>query len=142
MTRVDFYILDDSDETRRQSLVCRLVEKAWRLGNRIWIHASDDGHASTLDDLLWTFSQGSFIPHERADGEWDRACPVIIGDTPPADDIRHLLVNESTQVPDFCAHFERIAEVVNQSDAVRQAGRSRYTRYRDHGYDLHHHRMS
>lgn len=141
MTRIDFYILPDADETRRQIFLCRLIDKAWRLGNRIRIHAPEAGHRARLDELLWTFDPGSFLPHERDDGnDHDADCPIVIGDATNTDN-RELLVNEGPDVPASFATYPRIAEVVNQEATVRSAGRSRYAYYREQGCDLHHHTM-
>ncbi len=142
MPRVDFYILADDDERRRLNYLCRLVEKAWRLGHRVWIHAPAGEHARVLDEHLWTFSQGSFVPHERAGGEEEASCPIVIGDRPDDADARHLLVNEAEEIPPFIERFARIAEVVNQSPSIRSAARARYTRYRESGCELHHHQVN
>ena len=141
MTRVDFYILPDADEERRQTYVCRLADKAYRTGHSVWIHVPGSGQAATLDDRLWTFSQGSFVPHERADAAAPD-CPVVLGEgiEPPAD--RYLLINEDVEVPEFFSRFPRVAEVINQEDAVRRRGRERYAFYRDRGYELHYHKVS
>lgn len=142
MTRVDFYILPDADEDRRRVYLCRLVDKAYRLGHRVWIHVPAPELASALDERLWTFSQGSFVPHERAEpGEPDERCPVLLGGAEP-DAERQLLVNEGSEVPPFFSRFERVAEVINQADESRRHGRDRYAFYRDRGYELHHHRVS
>lgn len=140
MSRVDFYILNSDDEAQRLHFLCRLTEKAYRLGHQVWIHAPAAQHAETLDERLWTFSQGSFVPHDRATSA-EADCPVIIGDGEPPPDARPLLINEAETIPDFADRFERIAEVVNQAESVRIAGRRRYTHYRDQGHDLHHHRL-
>ena len=141
MPRVDFYILADGDEQRRIQYLCRLVDKAYRLGHRVWIRTPVPTHAAVLDERLWTFSQGSFVPHQRAGGEGERACPVVIGEQPGDGDERHLLINEGSEVPAFGDLFDRIAEVVNQDPETRAAGRARYARYRDAAYDLHHHQV-
>lgn len=141
MPRVDFYILPDDDEQRRQVYVCRLTEKAYRTGHRVWIHVPAAERASTLDDRLWTFSQGSFVPHERVGGE-ATDCPVVLGDgDAPAADF-DLLINEDAEVPAFFAGVGRIAEVINQDDETRRRGRARYAFYRDQGCELHYHRVS
>lgn len=140
MTRVDFYILPDDDEDRRQVYLCRLVDKAWRMGNRVWIHVPEDARAEALDERLWTFSEGSFLPHERS-GEGADDCPVILGGGDP-DSARELLVNEDAEVPSFFSRFERVAEVINQDPESKSKGRARYAFYRDRGYELHHHEVS
>ncbi len=141
MPRVDFYILADADEDRRQVYLCRVVDKACRLGHRVWIHARSSSHASTLDERLWTFSQESFVAHDLAARDADAATPVVIGDGGEADTDRALLVNEDGDVPECATRFERITEVVNSDDTVRRRGRAHFQYYRDQGFELHYHRV-
>ena len=63
MARVDFYILAQPDERERQLLACKLAEKAWRPDHSVYIHTRDPADAEHLYDLLWTFRDGSFVPH-------------------------------------------------------------------------------
>jgi len=139
--RIDFYLLPDADEAKRQIYVCRLVDKAYRLGHTVWLHTASDEHARALDERLWTFSQPSFVPHERA-GSGEPDCPVVVGEGKQPASPRDLLVNEATDVPTFVDRFARVAEVVNQDDGVRRRSRARYAAYRDQGYALHHYRVS
>ena len=139
--RVDFYILPDADEDRRQVYLCRIVDKAYRLGHRIWIHAPANARAAALDDRLWTFSQESFVAHDRSGGETALAAPVVIGDGEEPDGDRALLINEDEEIPAFTDRFARIAEVINQDDAIRRSGRAHYAYYRDQGFELHYHRI-
>jgi DNA polymerase-3 subunit chi len=138
---VDFYILPDGDEARRQTYLCRLVDKAYRLGHWVWIHTSATDHAAALDERLWTFSQGSFVPPERATTA-EPDCPVVLGEDLVPTTERALLVSEGSEIPAFVDRFARVAEVVNQDDGVRRRSRERYAFYRDRGYELHHHRVS
>jgi DNA polymerase-3 subunit chi len=62
MARVDFYVLTQVDERARQMLACKLAEKAWRLDNTVYIHASSREDAERLDQLLWTFRARSPRP--------------------------------------------------------------------------------
>jgi DNA polymerase-3 subunit chi len=139
MTRVDFYILADADPGQRDHYTCRLVEKAWRRGLRIFIHCADEADAALLDERLWTFRDRAFLPHERSPGSDDTAVILGSGDQPPA--TFDLLVNRAAEPPLFFSQFERVAEVVNQDPAVRDPGRRRFAFYRDRGYPLHHHRI-
>ena len=70
MTKVDFYLLGEGADSRER-IACRLAEKAWRLGNRVYVLAPDQAAAQALDELLWTFSQGSFVPHAVCEQQTD-----------------------------------------------------------------------
>ena len=41
MTKVDFYILPSADPSARLDFACKLTDKAWRMGHRIYLHCSD-----------------------------------------------------------------------------------------------------
>lgn len=132
-TRVTFYVLDAADPAARLPFACRLAEKAWKLGHRVHAHVDGAAEATRLDDLLWTFRQGSFVPHEIVVAGTTPAAPVTIGAdaalAPPAD----LLINLAGDVPDGFERYARVAEIVDGSDASRQAGRERHRRYKAAG---------
>lgn len=139
-TRVSFYVLTGPEPGSRLGYACRLVEKAYKLQHRIHAHAADGSMARSLDELLWTFRQGSFVPHEMlAPGGGHPLAPVTIGAAgdagqaePPAAD---LLINLATEVPAFYQRFPRIAEVIDGSPAGREAGRARHRFYREQGLE-------
>lgn len=140
MTRIDFYVLPSADANQRRLLACRLTEKAYRMGMKIYVHTSSAEEDQIIDDLLWTFRQGSFIPHERQGVGKPEPVPVIIGHTAPPDDIRDLLINLAPEIPTAFDRFERLAELVDQDETVRQEGRRRYRLYKDQGHtpETHH----
>ncbi len=142
MPQVDFYVLSSSDSASRQSFACRLAEKAWKAGHRVFIRVDDAAQAAMLDDRLWTFRQGSFVPHILADNhETDPLATVLIGTgTAPADH-RDLLVNLTAAVPEDWHAFQRIAEIVDEDEAVRRAGREKYRFYRNQGIEPATHRI-
>jgi DNA polymerase-3 subunit chi len=80
--RIDFYVLPDHQEKGRSLLACRLADKAYSLGHTVYLFASSEARAAALDDLLWTFRQDSFIPHERYPLIGAEGSPVLIGTWP------------------------------------------------------------
>ena len=133
MTQVDFYLLGEGG--RRELIACRLVEKAYRLGHRVYLFAPDRTSTAELDDLLWTFSQGSFVPHALYTGASPEADeqPVLIGhDEPPAgfDDV---LVSLAGEVPAWYSRFARVAELVGADEQDKLQARERFRFYREHG---------
>lgn len=144
MTRVDFYVLDDATDLARERFACRLVEKAWRLKHKIYLHAASPEDAQRVDQLLWTFRDGSFVPHTVHSGEVDEplaaATPVHIGSGAEPRFEADLLVNLDREVPLFFSRFERVAEIVAGEDG-KTAARERFRFYRDRGYTLEHHKI-
>jgi DNA polymerase III subunit chi len=113
VTQVDFYILESDSEDARLRLTCRLVDKATQQNQHVFINASSDVEAQTLDELLWTFSQGSFIPHTIVRHSTDAAPrePVVIGlNQAHAGERWDMLVNLAADVPEFFSRYQRVAE--------------------------------
>lgn len=138
MTRVDFYLLEQ-EQTERERFACRIADKAFRLGHRVYLHVPDEAQARSLDDLLWTFQAGSFVPHSV--GATPANEPVLIGWTEPPDSWHEILIPLTPEPPSFFPRFERVAEVVANSDAEREQSRARFRFYRDRGYALEVHRL-
>ncbi len=162
MTRIDFYLLDGSSRRRSTSslpgvvdstsaggdgaaaskdmAVCQLTNKAFLLGHRIYIHTADAVEAQRLDNLLWTFAAGSFIPHAITH-DADANTPVIIGQDAPSEAFDDVLISLAPQVPECFSRFQRVAEVVGPGDAEKQQARERFRFYRDRGYELQTHNL-
>ncbi len=141
MTRVDFYVLAESDATAAELLACRLAEKIYKLGHQVYVHTESDAQAQRLDGLLWTFRPGSFVPHGRQGGESPEQVPVLIGCGEEPASHTDVLVNLATEVPGFFSRFERVAELVAGEPEQRAMARERFRFYRDRGYELQTHNL-
>lgn len=133
MTRIDFYVLPGSEPRPRLVTACRLAEKAYRLGHRLYIQTASAGDEALLDDLLWTFRQHSFIPHARWQGADDPDIPVLLGHGAPPLFLHELLIHLADPIPDAFDRFARVAEIVNADETTREAARRRYRFYRARG---------
>ncbi len=142
MSRIDFYILGESGESARHVFACRLAEKAYRLNNTVHIRALDKGLASRIDELLWTFRDGSFVPHEMADVHRPAEAPVTIGTADATGTAgSDLLINLSQDLPANPAAFPRIAEIVSSDEESRLQSRQRFAAYREQGHTLETHTL-
>lgn len=139
MAQVDFYVLERVDEHARNTLACKLAEKAWRLENTIHIHTMTQADAEHLDELLWTFRDGSFVPHEIAGG--DTNAPITIGFGEADIEPRDLLITLCDDIPPFAQKFPRVAELVTSDEGCREKSRRRYAAYRDQGHTLETHKI-
>jgi DNA polymerase-3 subunit chi len=134
MPQVEFYILPGTDDRARLKHACRLTEQAYLSGQHVFVALADPAQMQAFDDLLWTFADRSFVPHEpyREELQWQET-PVLLGcgtqPTQPFD----LLVNLSEQVPAACTLAGRVTEIIDADDSRRRAGRHRYRRYREQG---------
>ena len=139
MTQVDFYVLPDATPRGRAVFTCRLAEKAFGLGHRVFVHTRSEGEARELDELMWTFRDRSFLPHCLAGTDESAAVHIGTGDGPAGD--FHLLINLAAEVPAYFSRFERVAEVVNADATLRNQGRERFRFYKDRGYPLETHKL-
>jgi DNA polymerase-3 subunit chi len=142
MTQVDFYVIAGSDLQQRLQFACRLTDKAYRLGHRVYIHTDSAQQTRQLDELLWTFQQNSFVPHGVHGDAGDAQLPVQLGHDSEPDASHQVLINLAVDVPLFFSRFERVAELVNGDDSVRRQSRARYSFYKQRGYPLRTHEIS
>jgi DNA polymerase-3 subunit chi len=137
MTRkVDFYVLEDAEPSSRLRLACRIAEKAYLAGQAVLIWHTDPVEVAELDDLLWTFADRSFVPHETllAPGATVEA-PVLLSAGIVPERRHDVLINLADEVPSFLERVERVADIVDGDDARRRAGRARFRAYREAGVE-------
>ena len=141
--RIDFYVLDRHVEDGRLRAACRLCKKIHALGHRAYVQTLDAEQAKQMDDLLWTFDQSSFVPHELYNSERESdSAPIAIGATPPTRGGYTVLVSMLDSVPESYAEFPRVAELVDNTPEDKARARDRYRWYRDQGCELEKHDIS
>ncbi len=142
MTRVDFYVLQDVEQTALHRFACRLAARAMQQGQQTYLHAATEAQAGEVDELLWAYPPDRLIPHGLLGTPEADGAPVVVGrrgdaaDRLPTDG---LLINLADDVPAFPGRFDRVAEIV--VGEKRASGRTRYKYYRDRGYPLFHHEL-
>ncbi len=139
MPRVEFHVLETAEDQARLHYACRLIEKAFLEDHRVRVRLVGDEEARRLDELLWTFSDRSFVPHEFAAPGATAPVTLAAGDQPGADG--QLLVNLGAGLPAGVEGWERIAEIVDADDARRRDGRERFRAYRERGIEPETHRI-
>lgn len=141
--RVDFYVLSGIEERPRLKVACRIAERAYLAGDRVFVWLDEASTLERFDDLLWTFADRGFVPHEifQNEAQWQDT-PVLVGcDTQPQQSYG-VLINLGNTIPASAAHAASIAEVIDAHEVRRQAGRTRFRQYRDRGVSPTTHNMS
>lgn len=142
MAQIDFYVVSGNGDPARQRFACRLAEKAYRLKNRVHINVADPATAQTMDQLLWTFRDGSFVPHDVIDSGATQPCaPVTIGVGSPDQDKPDLLINLTESIPEDAGSFARIAEIVTSDEECKTRSRKHFAAYRDAGHTMDTHKL-
>jgi DNA polymerase III subunit chi len=132
--RVDFYVLEESSVAARLKLACRLAEKAYLAAQIALVWHTDAQELKLFDDMLWTFMDGSFVPHDMlASGASSNGTPVLLsaGTEPPSS--VDIIINLAPDLPTCLARTRRVAEIIDGDDSRRRAGRARFKAYRDMG---------
>jgi DNA polymerase III subunit chi len=133
--RVDFYVIAETAAAARLKVACRLAEKAYLASQRVLIWHTDRGELEALDELLWTFADGSFVPHEWLTSNAAADAPVLLSAGAPAADAFDFVVNLAADPPP-CLHLtRRIAEIIDGDEGRRRAGRVRFKAYRELGIE-------
>jgi len=142
MTRIDFYVLDNHDDKAQAQLTCRLADKACTKQHQVYIHTNTRQDSEQLDQYMWIYPDGSFLPHCLYSAEESGSTPVVIGHDHEPENATDVLINLADEVPPFYSRFERIVELVTGDELTRQKARERYKYYRDRGYAIDTHKLS
>jgi DNA polymerase-3 subunit chi len=134
-TKVDFYLLGAADARARLTTACRIAEKACDQGLRVAVRTASPSETAELDDLMWTFSDRSFVPHAVWPTEPAVAdeTPVLIASSALPASHRDVLINLATDTPADATSFGRICEVVGGDEDAKQRARLRWRGYREAG---------
>lgn len=139
--RIDFYKLSSQNRTSVNRFCCQLAHKVFKMGNPVFVRTKDPAESRLMDDLMWTYSDNSFLPHAILDDSADHDAPVIIGHK-AMQSSAFLLINLSDEVPEQIENFERVAEIINEAPRTLQLGRKRFSAYKQADYPLHYHEIT
>ncbi len=141
MSQVVFYILPQEQHTDRQSVsshfaqACAIAAFYYQHNRKVFIYTDNQQDAFALDEYLWQFDGDSFVPHNLL-GEGPRfGTPVEIS-WQAATHPRQVLINLSTDAPDFALNFQKIIDFVPFAEALKIAARKRYSTYKKMGLTL------
>jgi len=124
-------VTSEAGEPARLRLACRIAEKAYLAKQKVLVLCDDAEVLRRFDELLWTFGDGSFVPHDTvtaAGAPCDTPVALTTGALPA--DHTDVLVNLGNAVPASFEKFARVAEFLDARPEVRAAGRDRFKIYR------------
>ena len=142
MTRIDFYVQNRANQIAHEHLICKITEKAWQNQHAIFLLCSNTEQVDRFDELLWTFSATSFIPHSPicdgdgdGDGDGDRKVVILSSERKTLRNYE-VLINLTTDVPEHAGKFVRVIESTGYNEAMREDARKKYKYYKDRGYPI------
>ena len=139
MKKVDFYLISNQVADARFKLASRLSNKLLRLEQKTLVVTEDQQQCENLSRIMWSFSDTSFVAHERLSQD-SASCNINISSIT---DVKieskanfDVLINLSNIMPNFNQHFSRIAEIVEFDEPVKKLARQRYKIYQENGFEL------
>ncbi|MDX2319940.1 DNA polymerase III subunit chi [Colwelliaceae bacterium BS250] len=116
-------------------LACVQAADLYRKKQRVFIYVDDQKSAHQIDELLWAFDAQSFVPHNLPGEGLHSGSPVEISWQAPTNN-RNVLINLSSNVPDFARQFSQIIDFVPEQDELKKQARLRYRGYQQLGFSV------
>ncbi len=116
-----FYFAETTISEQRL-LLCRWAEWFHDKGQKVHVAVESTQSAQFIDGLLWTFSQGSFVPHgvfspERQESPMEPVLIVIGENRVPGFDV--ILCDTSVSV-EFLQQFETVVHFILRDDLEKK----------------------
>lgn len=132
--RVEFYAIEKPRFSGKPlELVCVLAQKAFESDTPALILVESMADAEAFDELLWSWVDDAYVPHQVAGDDDDAECPILI--VPPEVDspARPLIVNlRARPVGDGA---QRVIELIPDEESEKNAARARWTAYKRRGHE-------
>ena len=131
MVEIAFYQLR---RTPLETALPKLLEKVLESGRRAVVVAASEERAEALNAALWTYDQGSFLPHGTArDGRPERQ-PVFLTADGANPNGAAVAVMVDGIAPADPGRYERCLDMFDGSDpAALEAARARWRAHRERG---------
>ncbi len=142
MTKVDFYLIKENSFTAGFNFICRLLEKAYQQKHAVYVQTSNEETAKTIDDLLWTFREDAFIPHNLAGQSEIKQSPILIGHAQAPEKPHDILVNLTSDILPFYADFNRVIEIVPNEPQAKEICRTKFRKYKEDQCELQTHDLT
>jgi DNA polymerase-3 subunit chi len=127
-----FYVLSSSDELSRDQFITKLVNKINSEQRQADICLSSNEDCVRLEQAIWQYKPASFIPNSIAKKTqaliqlWDKEIQSPCFD---------VLLNLHTDFPALSDKYQRTIEILDQSEALIEMGRSRWKQYKSQGIE-------
>ena len=134
MTQVSFYHLQLWPLERA---LPKLLEKTLEAGKRARVMVSSKPRAEQLNDLLWTYEQGAWLPHgTEKDGQPEDQPVWLSPDEGNPNGATFLFLTDGAASPNV-GEYERCFELFDGNDSAQvSTARERWKAYKEAGYGL------
>ncbi len=134
MTEVSFYHLQ---RMPLDQALPKLLERVLERGMTAVVLAGSTERVDHLNDVLWTYDAGSFLPHGAvADGSPDRQ-PVYLTTEEENPNAAAIICLVDGGQPEFLGTFQRVLDLFDgNDDSAVQAARERWKAAQAAGFDV------
>jgi DNA polymerase-3 subunit chi len=101
----------------------RLAEKALAGGQRLLVIGAPD-RLETLDKLMWTYADNSFLPHGLSGGAHDADQPVLLSEAVEPANGAKLLLSLEAGVPAALDGFDRLLNLFEDGTPAHSRARA------------------
>jgi DNA polymerase-3 subunit chi len=133
---VEFYVFEKANEQQVDVALCHLIEKWYHAQWSVAILCPSIQKAQKLDQLLWSFNDQSFIPHEVVSTADTKAPILLCLDLSTIPQSFDVILNLSETAITTIKPTQMLVEIVFSEHTMQQLARERYKQYRDQGYQL------
>lgn len=134
MTEVSFYHLQ---RMPLDQALPKLLERVLERGEHAVVLAGSVERVEHLNDVLWTYDAGSFLPHGSADdGSADRQPVYLTTNEENPNDAAFLCLVDGGQ-PGFLGTFQRVLDLFDGNDeSAVEAARTRWKAAKAAGFEV------
>ncbi len=134
-TEIIFLTLSVANKLR---VVCDVVEREFSQGNKVVINIGDEKEAKTLDNMLWSWKQSTFIPHNYTESlDSAKKDPVLISNDVKDHISYDTLILVDPAELDICNNYSKVIDFAEKYNPTKlETDRKRYKLYRDKKYKI------
>jgi DNA polymerase-3 subunit chi len=129
--QVDFYVLTEA-AVQPAEMACTLALTMLERDQRVYITTETETAGRQLDELLWQYPEGRFLPHALADSADAGKAMINIGTLSTLNPV-DVVINLCPEAIPQPERFSRILEIVPFADENRETSRAKYRTYREDG---------
>ena len=139
--RADFYLLDATTPQAGWQFGCRLLDKIYQQKQQALVLCQDKFTAEHIDELLWTYKDDSFVPHNLVGEGPSTPPPIQIAWENIPNHHRNNLVLLTPQLPEEHSRFRRLLLILHNDEEIRNQARDLYKQLKNEGAELHMHEV-
>ena len=120
------------------SVVCDVVENEFLNGNKVVVNVADETEGKNLDNMLWSWKQSTFIPHNFSDSLINHnQDPVLISSDVKENISYDTLILVHAAELEICNNYKKVIDFAEKYNPTKlETDRKRYKLYRDKKYKL------